>query len=213
MKKLIVIFLLLPLVGMAQFNKGQVFLGGSMSVQNQYLSDHSGPIVNTFGITPRVGYFINEKWALGGTAGYSSTDQTNTNADINGRTVFKYNSISISAGFFGRRYFTISEKFLFALEGNLSFSRSNSTSTYASTDAAGVLTSSSYSTLPSYGLGVGFRPLFIFFPSPKWGIEAGLGNLSVSRQRNLSDHTGVNTFNLSALGTLSFGVTYYFTRV
>gem|GEM_PF-3927589 len=45
MKQLTLIFLLLPFAGMAQFNKGQVFLGGSMNAQ--YTTGQSGYINNS----------------------------------------------------------------------------------------------------------------------------------------------------------------------
>jgi hypothetical protein len=212
MKKLIVVFLLLPLAGMAQFNKGQVFLGGSMSVQNQYYSS-TKTLNNSFSILPTAGYFINEKWALGGSAGYSYSDQRSTNTNSLGSNSFKNSSFSISAGMFGRRYFAISERFFFVLEGNLNFRRSRSSGSSEQRDVTGtVITTGSFNS-PTYTIGASVRPLFIFFPLPRWGLEAGLGSLSVSRQENLSDHTGVNSSSLSVSGTFAFGITYYFKRI
>ena len=212
MKKLVVVFLFLPLAGMAQFNKGQVFLGGSMSVQNQYFSN-SKTLNNSFSILPTAGYFISEKWALGGLAGYGYSDQRSTNTNGAGSFSSKSSSFSISAGMFGRRYFAISERFFFVLEGNLNFRRGRSFSASEQRDANGNLISRLSFNSPSYNLGVSVRPLFIFFPLPKWGLEAGLGTLSVSRQENLSDHTSVNTSSLNVTGTFTFGITYYFKRI
>ena len=183
-----------------------------MSVQNQYYSS-TKTVNNLFNILPTAGYFVNEKWALGGSAGYGYSDQRSTNTNSLGSNSYKSSSFSISAGMFGRRYFAISERFFFVLEGNLNFRRGRSFSASEQRDANGNLTSRLSFNSPSYNLGVSVRPLFIFFPLPRWGLEAGLGSLSVNRQENLSDHTGVNSSNLSVTGTFAFGITYYFKRI
>jgi len=183
-----------------------------MSVQNQYFSN-TKTLNNAFSILPTAGYFINEKWALGGSAGYSYSDQRSTNTNSLGSNSYTSSSFSISAGMFGRRYFAISERFFFVLEGNLNFRRGRSFSASEQRDANGNLTSRLSFNSPSYSLGASVRPLFIFFPLPRWGLEAGLGSLSVSRQENLSDHTGVNSSSLSVTGTFAFGITYYFKRI
>lgn len=207
---------LFPFAVSAQFNKGQLFVGGSLSAQNQ--NDAQGnSLRNTgnsgsFSITPRIGYFINDKWALGGTVGYSSSFYNNAYKDATFAHNQKNDSKSLSIGLFGRRYFAISEKFFFALEGNLRFSRGNTTYNSTTTYLDGAPLSASNTNTPQYSVSAGVRPLFVFFPSQKWGIETGLGSLSFSSTRNLSDHSGSNVFGLGALGALSLGVNYYFKR-
>ena len=119
----------------------------------------------------------------------------------------KSSSYSLSGGAFARRYFAISDNFFFALEGALIFARSNNTFHYVPFNPINNSTSNS----PTYDVIASLRPLFIFFPSPKLGIEAGLGALNFDRQQGLSDHHYVNTFNLSVFG-FSLGLAYYFKR-
>src|SRR5690242_11849899 len=74
MKNLFLLFVFaLPLAADAQFNKGDVFLGGSLSgnFQNGDMKTTSGlgassRTYNTFRISPSVGFFVNEKIAIAG---------------------------------------------------------------------------------------------------------------------------------------------------
>jgi hypothetical protein len=63
-------------------------------------------------------------------------------------------------------------------------------------------------TSKSYDMGVNAQPMFVFFPSPKWALEAGLGSVGFTHSRDLTADKRHNNFHLT-YGGLSFGATYY----
>jgi len=67
MKKLFYsIFMLLSLQSMAQTDKGDVLIGGSLGFQ-------TGEGSNSFNFDPNVGFFVGDNFALGGALGFSSS--------------------------------------------------------------------------------------------------------------------------------------------
>jgi len=205
MKKLpLLLFLALPLLTSAQFSKGNVFLGGSLSVailNSDVATSNSKQTMNNFGISPTIGYFLNEKMALGAALSYSnSLNQFDSKVSPN-TTKIETNSFGINPYF--RLYKPLSSSIYFALQGGLSFARSTSTVTAGPPQIV--------TETPSYSLGANLRPIFIFFPSPKWGVEASIGSLGYNYMKYLADAGSVSSFGVNA-GTFSFGVSYYFLK-
>jgi hypothetical protein len=210
MKKIIVFaFISLPLFAIAQFNNGDVFIGGaaSVSLQNTSAPTTANPgytsQINSFSISPAIGFFLNQKFSIGGDLSYGGSIQKYENPSNNIQSTTKYNALGVGA--IARYYFPISNSFYFSLQGLISFNRG----TNKSDQTSGGFTSNSESN--NYSLGVNFNPVLIFFPSPQWGIEASVGSFGYSYYRNLPDVSHSSSFNLSA-GRFTFGLAYYFLK-
>lgn len=218
---LIIALFLVPTFSMAQFNKGQLFLGGSISASTV---NSNAPIVfgnayptksTTFSITPTIGRFVSSKLAWGGSIGYSTssyqTDYPNSNI-ING--VYTYSvltsksvSNSLLVNSFVQYYVPLTSSFYFTLQGQLNFARTANDQTSPQYNGNNYVEITKHS--PSYGIGATIRPSFIFFPAPQWGIEAGIGYLSYTRTRYLPDVYSSNNLSFNA-GSFSLGLSYYF---
>ncbi len=200
-KYLFVLFLVSPLLSTGQFIKGDKFIGGTFRLSFENLtnsSQGSTSVVKGFSINPLMGFLVNEKVSIGGQIGYS---YFNSVANANQPAGTNYNSSSFSIGLISRRYFNISDKFIFSINGHLSFDRGNQTLTYSTTE----------NKSQNYLIGAMLQPCFIFFPSPKWGIETTIGSISYNYSRNLDSDSGQNNFNFY-YGTIYLGLSYYFRK-
>lgn len=216
-------FLMIPSLASAQFSKGQVFLGGSLSASannSNYIvaTGGSGPIKSTsLSIAPTVGFFVSPKLAIGGSIGYSgSTSQYDypTSYITNGvfiSTLLSIKSVtkSLQVSTFARYYVPLASNFYFALQGQLNFTRSASDQTNPTFDGTNYVETTRRS--PSYSLGLSVRPTFVFFPTQRWSVEGGVGNLSFTRTRYLPNVYSANDLTFNA-GTFTFGVAYYFSK-
>jgi hypothetical protein len=210
MKKLaVLLFLALSFPATAQFSKGTVFLGGTLSTIFQN-SDNNTPVnqipnsqtTSNFGISPSVGFFLSEKMAVGAALNYSA--QRSDYHQANGY-YSKSSLISIGNNPYLRLYQPITGSIYFGLQGSVGFSRGN----FKQTTTNGI--AEMVTEIPSYSLTASVKPLFIFFPSPKWGIETSIGSLGYSYSRNLPDASSSTSFGMTA-GSFSFGVAYYFIK-
>jgi hypothetical protein len=195
MKTLTLIAILLPFTTLAQFVEGDKFIGGTLSLSNQRTGSPDGGAsqkITYFSIQPKMAFLLNENFAVGGTIGYASSQQQ----ENPGIGVSKTNSFSM--GIILRRYFRITDNFLISLDANPYYQK-NKTEDYIPSETE------------SNTIGLSVRPVFSFFPSKKWALEAGIGDLSFMRTKNETlDYTS-SYFNLS-YGTFSFGMTYYLKR-
>lgn len=200
---LLPVLLLLSIITNAQFQKGDKTLGGTISFSDQDASNSPGS-KNKYvdlSILPSVGFLMNEHFAIGGQLGYSFDYQKNENSTP---YFFKRQLHTVSVGIFAKRYFIISEKFLFFMAGDLSFSRG----TQKDTQRDFVTEVITETTTQNYNLALGFRPGFIFLPSPQWGIEASIGSVSGRYSKNLSTNES-NNFISVYYGSIALGLTYY----
>ena len=192
MKKLLWIIFVIPLAAHAQFNKGDAYVGASVS----------GFDGGTFGAAPFVGYFINQRTSVGayvrGTSSRHEYDYAN-----DGMLHIVQVDRDVNVALTARRWYTLSDKFYFALQGEIFYSRQVSRSEDDNNNAT---SNSKY-----YGLGLNVIPTFLYFPMSRLGIEAGVGSLSYQFTRGLSDNTKVHNVNLG-LGSVTFGVAYYFRK-
>jgi hypothetical protein len=189
MRKLLLWILFgIPFLANAQFKKGDAYVGG----------DLSGLFGITTNVSPFVGFFINPRVALGGYVqmGYSrSTQDSIPGQALHRIETNQYYSVALTA----RKFYLLSEKFYFALQGDAFFSRSflkQKTDDYTS-------------NLQSYGLGITVSPVFIYFPSKHWSLEGGLGSLGYRFYRSLSGTDSGHYVDLSVSG-VKLGVAYYF---
>ncbi|MBS1558082.1 MAG: hypothetical protein JST69_05085 [Bacteroidetes bacterium] len=184
----------LSIAAMAQFNKGDKFISGSFGFNTQSGNANGFLTQNTVSIGPSLGYFLNEKYAVILGMSYSSSYY-----EFIGSKNFS-TSFAVTPSI--RRYFLISDKFYLALSTYLSFYRGNTEQINSFNNQT--------TQSPYYSLGVGLGPSFIFFPSPNWGLQAGLGSLNYGHYQNLSDARSNNSYGLNWSSLLNFGVTYYF---
>lgn len=187
----------------AQFAKGQKFITGNLSFEVHDWSDefNGGNDITSTNISfqPSLGFFLNDKIAVGGRVGYIFSRRKNvSNGNPGFETIDK--SRSYSVGGFVNRYFTISEKFYFRMTCDLGYFRS----VQESDSGIGY-------KIKSHGFGINVQPSFIFFPSSAWGIEAGLGNLGYNVSRGLSNDSKGSSFDFD-YGLFSLGFGYYFNR-
>lgn len=189
--------LLISLKSFSQVSQGNVFAGGSFIIQNnKYTDNHKS---TTFGISPRVGYFISNNFSVGLSIGYNHYTDKTTLSNVLGTYDHKYKNGTFNIGPFARYYKSLgSDKFFLFVEGQLSFAHNTvkNEDKYAS------------SSSDMNSIGVGFTPGFIFFPTPKFGFEANFGSLSLSHylEGSKSTTTGLNLNTNS----LAFGFNYYF---
>ena len=190
-----------PILSRGQFMKGDKFIGGTFRLSSQTPANSSQAStyeVKEFSIFPFMGFLVSEKLAIGGQIGYS---YFNTVSNLNQSSQSKYNSKGVSIGLISRRYFNISDKFVFSINGHLDFNRGSATIKY----------STSESKTQNYQIGASIQPCFIFFPTPRWGLETSIGSIGYNYSRNLSTDSGQNYFNLY-YGTINLGLSYYFRK-
>lgn len=205
---LVMLFLLTSIMSFGQFAKGDKFFGGTFSLHMQRAPDSKNGgltnLVNSFSVNPFLGFLINENFAVGGQIGFSSDYSKSTNF---GSYISEYKGLSISSSVFVKKYFKISDKFLFSIVGGFEFTRGTDTSTSTNTSTGNITESKSQ----NYQLSTSIRPSFIFFPTPKWGFEASIGSISHRYFRNLSTDEKSNNFNFS-YETVGLGLSYYFRK-
>lgn len=187
-------------IALAQVSRGDKFLGGTLGLSTQDVPDSPNggltPEVRSFSIYPSMGFLVSDNLAIGGQLGYYTySNKSSGNYD--------FHSHYFSIGIFTKRYFPISDSFLFTLTGTFQFRRGSE----VYNDTAGQpLTESQL-----YDLSIGIRPGFLFFPSSHWGIEASIGTISYVYRSNLSTENTSNNFDLN-YGIFSIGFAYYFRK-
>jgi hypothetical protein len=144
-----------------------------------------------------VGFFLNERYAVGGGLSYSST--LNEYEFGGGHQIRKTRGFGVHL--FVKRYFLISEKFFFSMDGSVGYDRGRTTMETGSTE----------STSKSYNISMSATPSLIFFPSPNWAIEGSIGGLSLTHSRGVSDESKSTFFGLN-YGSISLGFAYFFRK-
>lgn len=207
-KNILLILLCIPAMANAQFSKGDIFLGGNVTGSNSHASQpgngnfyYNKNSTRSFSVYPTMGYFVNERFAVGGQLGFqhSVTEYTGNSLSQTNRT----NGYSV--GVLGRYFFPISSTFMFALTGDVYYSRNKNR--VENTNAG----SESESTSKAYETGLQIIPTFLFFPSSHWGFEASIGSLGYAHSQNLSNSSKQDNVTLN-YGYVSLGVAYYFRK-
>jgi hypothetical protein len=190
--------------GFSQFNKGDKLLVGGFSIQTEKRSNTSAMgstyEYNNYSVNPAVGFFVTENTAFGVRLGYANTYSkyffpSSSNSEANYNEYF--------GGLMIRRYYLISEKFFFLIEGSLGYAKGERNSTYVDynngTISKGESKTDEFSALVA--------PKFVFFPSSKWGFEAGIGSVSYSNTSNSGSNALTSQFNLN-YGVFTLGFAY-----
>lgn len=185
---------MIPFLANAQFKKGDSFLGGTISYQGT-----EGDV----DVTPFVGYFVNPRLALGASlqVGYAKSEQP---GQYNGGIHQMINTTrDFTAALTAQRFYTIADKFFFSLRAAASYTRTSEKVEILDYDIT------SYNNL--YSVGAEVTPLFLYFPSSRWSIEAGLGSLKYAFTRGLTDRSNRQNVSLD-FGKVSLGFVYYFRK-
>ncbi|WP_157963298.1 hypothetical protein [Algoriphagus litoralis] len=186
MKKALLLVCMLPFFAQAQVTKGSKFLGGGISYSMLDYENSEQPF-HYLNFDLYAGKFISNSVAMGPIVSVESQWTQTINPITN--LFEKRNSNSFLAGLFVRKYFELSEKFFFALEGSIAAGQGKNT----------------FPEESIFNYKVAATPMFIFQPVPKWAFLARIGELSL---QNRTD--AVNLTLLQAnLGQLSFGVNYF----
>lgn len=198
----------------AQVGPG-LFAGGSIGVTTGKSKFESGsvsidgPKTTAITFAPSLGYYFTEQIGAGVRFAFS---QQSAKEDV-GNTEEKETLTGIGAELFARYAAPIggSDNFAFLTELNFGF---------ASIKGKFESGSTTFDTNPITGFNVGIEPGVMFFPSPKYGFEASLGNIfgfSSMTEKDADDDsiketfTDINILNLSTM-SLDFGFYYYFNR-
>ncbi len=203
-----ILFITCISVASAQTQKGEFYLGGSVSYDyNSYGSSntynyadgytiYTTSKISAMSFRPEIGFFISDKWSIGVQAVYSRTGGTETSnyysytsTTKNYVSSDKYHNDIVGIGVHARYYCMITDKFGFFPE--LGISTLNNTTYF------------------KYGtFSVGSTPNFVFFPTPKLGVNLGFGGVSY----NLDYQTKNSTFHLGLNDNISFGLNYFWGR-
>lgn len=202
MKKLLFSLAALSAFGLAQaqeeaaatfgFSKNDVFVSGSVG----YSSQKTGDVKNSqFDVTPRVGYFVSDNFAVGGQLGYRSTE--NTYYDGIGMSESKNTAFEVGA--FARYYRTPANQFSF-------FGQLNAIYTAGKTEYEG----SGESKVSGFGFGL--VPGISYFVSGHIALETTFGLLGYNTSKPDEDGAeSTNNFNLNLnLNNVTFGIVYKF---
>jgi len=197
MKKLIVIVVVcLPLVTLAQVQKGRSFLSGGIGF-NTNSPDNPQPgstkQFTRFNINAMYGFMIGDTWAIGVAPSYST--QTQTFSDDT-----KNHSNTFGVGPFVRKYFALSEKFYFHLDASFNFTQQKDFTESAVGNGPATKSSSNV---------IALTPGASYFITDRVALQAMLGKLSYSTFKTPGDNSSAFDVNFS-ITSFSLGATVYF---
>jgi hypothetical protein len=230
MKKKILVFLTILAFSSAysQTDKGQKFIGGQFNIQGSTTDIIDDLMLNnsqTFGanVVPSLGFFVKDNFAIGATLiyGYSRStlrreapviDASFSLVNIDESTTNGY-----GVGGFARYYVDFSEKFNFYLNGGINYTYSIqekiTTQNDPFTGNPGVPNSRT-NLLQTANIGI--SPGFVFFVTPKFGIQTSLGSVfyQITNTRSkqapgFSSNIANYGFNLN-LSSFYFGINFHF---
>jgi hypothetical protein len=206
--------------GYSQTEKGKMFIGGSFNLYGnthsrldssyKYDYDRIG-----FTIAPNFGYFIADNLATGAFINLGFVKSNQTEDYMNRRTYssmnnYKSNLLSLGLGGFMRYYINITDKFKFFANGNINYQFQSDKRTYQNNYPTN-------QTEESNNISINISPNFVYFVTPKLGIETSFGNIyydySSSKNKSVSydnhDNSSDYGVNLS-LSSFYLGLNYYF---
>lgn len=201
MKKMIVVAVL-GLIGTqfanAQVKKGNILLGGTVGVTttSNKTDGVDGKSTSTnFGISPKVGYAVSDKWVVG----VFAETEFGTSKNLAG---VKTKSNNIAPGIFVRNYHNIGDsKFAFFGEANVSYG-------FGSQEVADVKTAK-YNTIEANIL-----PGITYFVTKRFLVEGAFGGINFTSATTKPQPTGAEqtttAFGLQFTKEFSLGVNWLF---
>lgn len=195
--------------GPGLFTGGQAGLTIKTSKSESGSTTVDGPTIATVNISPSIGYFFTEKIAAGLRFGYTRGSSTEDIGSIESKT----SSTGLGVELFGRYATAIGGSDNFAFLGELNAG-------YGSVTGKVETGSVSVDMDPMSLITFGIQPGILFFPSPKYGIEASLGNIfgissttekDANNKNNKETSTTINILDFNTMG-LEIGFYYYLNR-
>ncbi len=159
----------------AQIPSGTLFVGGSASFSSNSSKNNQNPDITyktkstSLNFNPKVGYFITDNIALGIGINFYNSKSRFEDYDLTEQIRNKNNSIGINP--FGRYYKLLSEKVGFFGQFTLSY-----------TKGRGESNGNIHQKNSSFGASL--APGFVFFATPKIGIETTIGNIGYFHYKN-----------------------------
>ena len=182
MKYLItVIILFATLQSFGQFSKGDIALGGTLSLNTRSSKYNSSGFnlqkASSFSLSPYFGVLVSKNLEIGGSIGYaySYSEYEDYSASI-----YDSKSQDLSFGLYSQRYMQITDNFLFSITGYFNYA-------FVTNKNKGTDIDSGYSyedKSKGYRLGLYFLPGFIYFPSQKVDFRANIAQLGYSFSKN-----------------------------
>jgi hypothetical protein len=206
-------FLLLIITASFMSLKAQVFIGGGLNFNTTNLkytdntTTEDGDKTISFNFYPKVGYFLNDKFAIGLGFGIGSTKTTTPKTDYEDERVVKTKNWSVSP--FARYYFTKINNFSVFGEGTLGFGGGSSSTKTGTTTNDG----------PKYfSVNINIAPAVSYNFSDNFSIETSLGGIGYSSQKATYDKGTETEYSGTSAGinvsfgfdNLTFGAIYKF---
>jgi hypothetical protein len=205
MKNICLLFILIStysIPAICQFSKGQLFVNGTISVSGHHAPESpnvsSSSNSDGFWVSSSVGRFLNANYAVGVSLN-GSTQKMESSQSYPSYT-YQSHRHGFGGGIFVRRYFPITEKFMFYVHAGIAYGLDQS----YQLNAPSVKTRSGSASV---------FPAFIFFPSKRWGVDGSIGSIGFThyQYRHNNGKSKSNDFGLSA-GNPRIGLSYYFSR-
>ena len=173
MKRLLLLAILSVNSIFSQNEKGTKLI----SVGFNYFSENSNSVEGfsknkNFGLSPKIGYFVEKNLAVGLTYSFSSRDYES--GFINGNNISSSEK-SNSFGIFSNLYKEIAGDLHFVADASILYLTKNEKNSNSI---------NSYSELEMQGLSVGIRPGLIYFLTPNLSIQTLIGSLSYENLKN-----------------------------
>lgn len=166
------------------FANGDIFISGSLNVSSTKDGDLK---TSSFGIMPKVGFFVADDIAIGGQVGFMTSKDEAEN---------KTNTFNVGA--FGRWYGTPASDFSFFAELGVNYRNSKFTDDATDTDTK------------SSGFGIALSPGVSYFISSNFAMEASIAALTYDSNKP-DEGDSATSFGLNAnLTNVSIGLVYKF---
>lgn len=176
------------------FAKENIVVSGALAFST---SESAGTTKNEFKLSPSVGYFISDKFALGFNFGYGASKTETENYDSLGNNIGNIvtdNNDVVEVGLFGRYYYTPSKSFSIFNQIGFNYSSSNN----------------KLAKLRTNGFNFEFSPGMNYFLSHRFSIQAQIGKVSFNSSKlDVQGAKSSSLFDIDLnLSAISFGLNY-----
>jgi outer membrane protein W len=179
------------------YSKGNILLTGGFGFNSTSTGDNK---TNGFNVSPKVGYFVTSNIAAGLALGFSNNKEENPN------TITKDNQLS--AGLFGRYYFTPAQKFSFFGELGFNILSGKSETIVAVGPIQPPPVESKFS-----GFNFAIAPGVSYFLSKNFALETSIGVIGYRsvKPKDAPGSNATNTFDFGLnISNLNLGLVYKF---
>jgi outer membrane protein len=201
MKKVILAFAaMVATIGVqAQTNQGRLFINGQISAYSQSVERDDDEKASGVALTPSVGYFVADRFAIGLGLGIESQ----RSEDIINNTERSETSSQVTIAPFARYYVpTSNDKFHFFAQARLGIGFGNTKTKNGSV----TVESGKYQAID-----FAISPGFAYFPSDHWSVELSFRGLFINSNNPDGNDNNTTTVGLGVNSLApSVGVSYFF---